>query len=260
MKTNIPSLSVCSIITALALLVIPLIPSKVAALSVVNQSFEDTTGLGAPFNEFHFGLNPGWDYYDPNNIVSGGNGANGIFTGTLDVAAGSPWFDGNTSPDGDRVAILFGYGNAASAGAGEYGLEQTLADSLQANTEYQLQVEVGNIASGFSDNGSYFPLDGFPGYRVELLAGGVVIAQEDSMAIDEGEFATSVVTFVSGNTHAQLGQSLGIRLINLNNVTAPNDVEVDFDDVRLNASPVPIPAALWLFMSALLLGFPLLKK
>jgi hypothetical protein len=74
-----------------------------------------------------------------------------------------------------------------------------------------------------------------------LLAGGVPIAGDDnSLAglIDDGHFGTSTFYITTGTSHPQLGQALGIRLVNLNVVDpafADSDLEVDFDDVRLVA-------------------------
>lgn len=58
------------------------------------------------------------------------------------------------------MCILF---NSGREGEGEYGYEQTLAETLQAYTSYSLSVEVGNIASGTAQNGTFFNLDEFPG-------------------------------------------------------------------------------------------------
>ena len=77
-------------------------------------------------------------------------------------------FFNSIAPEGERVSILF---NSQSEGEGQYGLEQTLAATLEANMTYTLSVEVGNIASGFATNGTFFNLDEFPGYRVDLMAG-----------------------------------------------------------------------------------------
>ena len=109
-------------------------------------------------------------------------------------------------------------------------------------------------------------MDEFPGYRVDLLGGGVVIAQDDNtLTIPEGEFATATVSLSVGDTHPQLGQALGIRLVSLNEIpggftqqTSP-DLEVDFDDVQLSATAIPgVPAVsrwgLVLLVALLLLG------
>lgn len=224
-------------------------------IDVTNGGFEDTRGQRV-FNEFTFGSPAGWNLYDPNGIV----GNPGVFTGTLQPN-GVDFFN-TLAPEGTRVAILF---NAQSEGAGEYGFEQTLTATLQSNTDYELSVEVGNIASGVATNGTFFDLDEFPGYRVELLAGGVVIASDDNgLLIPEAEFATSTVTFQTGALHPLLGQPLGIRLVN-ENIIPPGftqqsspDLEVDFDDVRLVANPieqtpVPEPSSGYIFAIGLMM-------
>lgn len=225
-------------------------------VTVINPGFEDISGE-SEVNEFTFGPLNGWDLYDPGNITDGGDGPT-YFIGTLRPTA--PTFFTNGAPEGERVGIAFNF--FGSGDAGEYGLVQTLSETLQANNDYVLNVEIGNIASGTATNGTFFNLDGFPGYRVDLLAGGVVIAQDNNTlagAIPEGEFATSTVTFQTGDSHAQLGQQLGIRLVNLNQVDASfpaADLEVDFDNVRLSAAPsVPEPAGLiWVAAATMLLG------
>jgi hypothetical protein len=137
---------------------------------------------------------------------------------------------------------------------------------LQANTRYTLEVEIGNIASGTALNGQFFNLDGFPGYRVDLLAGGVVIASDNnSLAgnILEGEWGTSLLSFETNSSHLQLGQTLGIRLVNLNVVdpSAPfADLEVDFDHVRLSAIAVPEPSSGLMIIAAGLTSLALERR
>jgi len=223
-----------------------------APLAVVNPGFEDIGGE-SPVNEFTFGPLNGWDLYDPSSVTAGGQGPT-YYLGTLTPVepdpVGSPgvyeFFPGG-APEGQRVGIAFSF--FGSGGQGEWGFVQVLPDTLQPDTTYTLRVRVGNIASGTSVGNDFFPLDGFPGYRVDLLAGadlpggGVVIAQDDDAlagSIPEGEFAESVVELTTGASHPHLGETLGIRLVNLNEVdpTHPSsDLEVDFDDVRLDASP-----------------------
>ena len=226
-------------------------PSKATPVSIINAGFEDITGQTV-FNEFSFGLPTGWTLFDPNNIT----GSSGIFLGTLQPN-GIDFFN-TTAPEGNRVALLFGNDQF---GQGEYGYTQTLSDTLQANTQYNLSVEVGNIASGTAQNGTFFNLDEFPGYRVELLAGGQVIAADDNTLaglIPEAEFRTSNISFSTGLNNALLGQDLGVRLVNLNEIplgfNADNspDLEVDFDNVRLSIVTVPIPAAIWFFSFGLI--------
>jgi hypothetical protein len=214
-------------------------------VTIVNPGFEDTSGQVSS-NEFTFGTPLGWSIYDPLAITGDQMGLTGFWTGTL-APAGGPYF-GGIVPEGLRVAIPFNLG--AVGGTGVYGFEQTLEGSvLEANTRYELSVEVGNIGSGVAMSGTFFNLEGFPGYRVQLLAGDTVIAADNNMldgAIPEQEFRTSRVTIVIGEVHASLGETLGIRLVNLNEIVSPTnpgnpfpDLEVDFDDVRLLSIPVP---------------------
>lgn len=222
--------------------------ANASSIPIINPGFEDVSGQTV-FNEFTFGEPQGWDFYDPNNIIPDA----GTFTGTLEPN-GTDFFS-TTAPEGNRVGILF---NSEREGEGEYGYVQTLAGTLQANTGYSLTVEVGNIASGTAQSGAFFNLDEFPGYRVELLAGGVVLAQDNNaLAIPEAVFSTSTVQFIVGTTHAQLGQNLGIRLVNLNLIpdgftqaTSP-DLEVDFDDVVLSATAIPEPTSIAFLASGL---------
>ena len=222
-------------------------PSSVLAapITVINPGFEDISGEN-PFNEFTFGPLNGWGLYDPSGITAGGAGGT-YFIGTLRPTPPDFFLPG--SYHGERVGIAFNF--FGSGDQGEYGLQQTLTETLQPNTTYTLDVGIGNISSGTAENGTFFNIDGFPGYRVDLLAGGVVLASDNNSlagVIGEGQFADSTTTFSTGNSHAQLGQQLQIRLVNLNLVDAafPDaDLEVDFDNVRLDAtiSAVPEPSA-----------------
>ncbi len=227
-------------------------------LSVTNAGFEDISGETV-VNEFTFSSPPGWDLYDPDVITGGGAGAT-FFVGTLTPfepdPIGNPGvfvnFPGGAA-EGQRVGIAFNF--EGSGDQGEYGLTQVLSDTLQPNTQYTLQVEIGNIASGTSLGGQSFNLDGFSGYRVDLLAGGVVLASDDNSlfgTIPDGEFGTSTIVFTSG-ANVPASDNLEIRLVNLNEIDPAfpgSDLEVDFDDVRLDATPVPTPTSLALFAAS----------
>lgn len=231
----------------LPLLLIPLL-AQAEELLVINPGFEDITGE-APYNEFTFGPLNGWNLYDPGTITSDGDGPT-FFIGTLTPFETSPgvyeYFPAG-APEGGRVGIAFNF--EGSGGQGEYGFQQTLTATLQANTTYTLQVQIGNIASGVSIDTTPYDLDGFPGYRIDLLAGGIVLdADLNTLAgtIPEGGWGLSTVTFTTGADHAQLGQNLAIRLVNLNVVDPAfpdSDLEVDFDNVTLTANAVPEPSA-----------------
>jgi len=180
----------------------------------------------------------GWLEFDTNGLLDGG--ANSV--GGLNLPPGSVFFPGG-APEGEHAALIF---LLTTTGQGAVGLRQVLDATLQPNTTYTLSVQVGDIASGVGpppcDVFGEFNLDGFPGYQVQLLAGGVEITEDDNTlagVLDDGLFALSTREAVIGNSHPQLGTPLEIRLINLNEADTPENpgIEVDFDDVRLTAQP-----------------------
>ncbi len=136
-------------------------------------------------------------------------------------------------PDGSNVGVTFLQPQLND----EAGLQQTVGATLQVLTQYTLTVEVGNLAY----DGGPFPFTGFPGYRIDLLAGTTVIASDDDTLLPgEGRFLTSTVQVATGATHPNAGEALTIRLVNLD---AAAGIEVNFDDVRLDATPLsPCPA------------------
>lgn len=215
-----------------------------APLTVVNSGFEDTTGQSVSA-EFTFGTPVGWTLHDPNGIMPPGGVGSGFFPGTLQQN-GVDFFNG-PAPEGSRVGILF---NSQGRNDGEYGFQQILTDTVQANTRYELSVEVGNIASGVTTAAGFFNLEGFPGYRVDLFAidqflNETILVQDlDTLIIPEAEFALSTISVDIGAGHTAIGDMLGIRLVNLNQtlgVTPTPDLEVDFDDVRLTATAISEP-------------------
>lgn len=223
-------------------------------IAVTNHSFEANA---APAGNFALLTPTGWSLYNPDGLFN--NNARSI--GVLDPGPlGATTFFSDPIPDGENAALVFMSG---VGGQGVMGISQQLAATLQADTRYQLRVAIGNIASGTGlppqDVFGFFDLDGFPGYRVELLAGGVVIAQDNNLlgnSIGEGRWADSLVEFTTGAAHARLGQQLGIRLVNLNFAGTPGvpNIEVDFDNVRLEALPalrVPVPAPITLLLAGL---------
>lgn len=218
-----------------------------AQIPIVNPGFE---AVVTPPGTFPVGAPPGWSVVDPGNILDNALDA----VGTLNPT-GTTFFPGG-APEGSNVGLIYLSGDQ---GTTPVSLTQVLTATLQPLTTYSLTVSVGNIASGFGAPpfDQFFDLSGFPGYRVQLLAGGVVIAEDDnSLSIAEGTFATSSIQAVIGAAHPQLGQALEVRLTNLNQIQSQNapGIEVDFDDVRLNAQPnaaAPEPASLALALPAL---------
>lgn len=225
---------VIHVISALSVLIAPLslaAPPGGTPIPITNHGFESNNAQPNCF----VGLIPtGWTLYDPNGIHDGAVDAVGV----LDTLPGGPHFQSG-APEGSQVALVFLQGDI---GGGPVGLQQTLGATLQANTRYTLRVQVGDIASGQGpppcDVFGFFHLDGFPGYRVQLLAGGQVIAEDfNSLAplLDDGFFLQTTIVHTTNAAPPQLGQALAVRLINLNTIDTPMDpgIEVDFDDVQL---------------------------
>ncbi len=145
----------------------------------------------------------------------------------------------NGAPEGNMIGSV-SPPDATVAG----GFAQVLSTTLTASTRYTLTVEVGNT--------DYYA--GFPGYRVELLAGGtlaltegvypgevtggtLLVADNNLTPPAEDTFVTVTLSYTAGPTHPLLGQPLQIRLLNLG---APGE-EVEFDAVSLTSLAVHVP-------------------
>jgi len=222
-------------VAAVVVFTLGTLPGRAAPVAITNHSFEADF---APPNMFSIVIPAGWSVYDPHGIIDFGNDVVGV----LNPTGGKNFPEG--APDGVNVGLVF-LGQDVGMPA---GLRQVLAGTLEADMRYTLSVEVGNIASGTNAPpcSCFFDLDGFPGYQVQLLAGGVVIAEDDNSLfrdIPEGEFRTSTISVDVDASHPLLGQPLEVRLINLDIPGTPDApaIEVDFDDVRLDASPFPPP-------------------
>jgi hypothetical protein len=100
--------------------------AQAVPLVVNNHSFEDVSAQTNPGNEFHFGVNTDWALYgrvavSPKN----GAGSTNLFLGTLEPGfpGTNPVFFPPGAPDGDQVALLFGFGQ----GRGNPAIDSTMA-------------------------------------------------------------------------------------------------------------------------------------
>ncbi|MFK5980374.1 MAG: VPLPA-CTERM sorting domain-containing protein [Rhizobiaceae bacterium] len=162
----------------------------------------------------------GWTRYD-------GTVASGVFRPSSYSASGAGFIAG---VHGDQTAY-------SSSG----NFSQTLSEVLGVGT-YNL-----TVAAGFRDD-YYTPTTD---YTINLLAGGSTIATASNASnLHDGWsdiFAT--VTITSGNV--LIGSPLGIQLVH-----SANNTQMNWDNVRLSLSVVPVPAALPLFGTGLAaLGF-----
>lgn len=217
-------------------------------IPIANSGFESNAiGQGA----FSVLVPQGWAIYDPGFIINQNQNSVGVIRPDVPQS-----FFPTGAPEGVNAALVF----LAGAQTAVAGLRQTLTNSLQANTRYRCSVQVGNIASGTSLPGSadgggvFYDLDGFPGYRIDVLAGASVIGSDSNSigaTIPEGVFQQARFYFDTSPAPAQLGQPLSIRLVNLKFPATPGspNIEVDFDDVRLSAGPIPVAATLSISLS-----------
>jgi len=196
-----------------------------ASITISNHSFETPAVAAGDFSTL--APPPGWSGYGSLNF-----GWRTI--GVVNPNSTQLYLD--PVPLGSNVGVTFlgpTHSNTPS------GLAQTLSTTLQARTAYTLTVAVGNMAIDPNPPHNAFNFNGFPGYRVELLAGGFVVAADHNTLLPgEGRFLTSTVYVATSSTHTNIGMPLSIRLINLD--SSPG-IEVNFDDVRLDATPLPDP-------------------
>jgi hypothetical protein len=226
----------CNLLKLSLLAIIPFaltLSAEADLLVITNPSFEDPVTNGGTFSGATNSAPAGWTVYN-----TGATSSERYF-GVWNPSTTNTFPGG--APAGVNVGVIFLENTTNLA---EAGLQQTLGDTLQLNTTYTLTIEVGNFAD---DNATdSFDFAGFPGYRIDLMAGSNTLASDlNTLTPGEGIFETSVVSFTTGSSHTDAGQALAIRLVNLN---GPG-IEVNYDDVRLDASPVPEPST-----TALLLG------
>jgi autotransporter-associated beta strand protein len=191
------------------MLVIPLLISgsafAVTPITITNPGFE----LPVVEEGLYEQAPTGWSAY------------NGAVLGST-VYAYNPSIDdfATEAPEGSNVAGVL----TLLANGVEKGLSQTLSTTFKEGDAYQLTVKVGYS--------NYFAVN--PGYKIQLLAGGTVIAEDDnSLSPAFGQFVTSTLNYVYDPADSGLvNQALQIRLINKGLDDIQN--EVAFDDVQLS--------------------------
>lgn len=202
----------------LALLALPLLAG--VSIPIANAGFESPTLTNGDYTDpdLNNGAIPDWTEI---NAADGG-----VWNITTDEAP-------SEAPEGSNVAWL-----NASFGPQAQGFKQVLSGSgglLQGNCNYTLTTKVSACNSGSG---------GLAAYQIQLLAGGIVLAQDNNtLGAGASSFVTSTVTYTHNPAdNALVGQPLEIR------VSYPPDVPAGrvlmFDDVRLTADS-PSPYATW---------------
>lgn len=177
----------------------------VLSISVLNPSFEQP--LHAP-NANSNGV-PGWTVAGPSNA--------GTFFPT---ASRYPLTGGPT--DGNNVAFSNGQ-----------TISQVLGDVVEALNAYTLQVDVGDRSDTT-----------FPGFDVELYAGGNLLGSVDetTLTVPDGGFATATIEYFATGDDINLGQNFEIRLTS-------DGGQTNFDNVRFTAVQTPEPASYCLWVT-----------
>ena len=187
-----------------------------ASLTIVNPSFEDPVLANGAFT---VNAIPGWsDFISPAVGVFNPSSTSGHYTAEGII------------PDGANVA----YGNSGF-------FCQILSDTLQTNTKYTLDVDVGKRDDGVAtlkrftiDFRAFSPA---PSFSQDTLAGvdsGVPVAPRIAATVPASDsFATNTIMFETGDSHPRAGQSLLICISIFG-----SGAQVNFDNVRLDASSV----------------------
>ena len=214
------------LVTLIAAVTLP--AAAATDIFIQNHSFEDPAIAAGTFDT-DAPAPPGWIEY---GLIDFGYRTVGVLDPT-----GTQLYPGG-APHGENVGVVFlldDPDNQTMVAGIESGMVQTLSATLETDTIYTLSIEVGNIASDPNPPHDIYEFDGFPQYRIDLLAGGQILDSDaNTLLPPEGEFRTSTLQVTIGANHPQEGAQLGIRLANLN--AAPG-IEVNFDNVRLTRAP-----------------------
>lgn len=180
------------------------------ATSASGSAGDPTTVNGTTDGAFEFGIVPGWTVgtavtygvHNPDsNIYSSGK------------------------PNQGEMMVFIDAGS----------ISQTLSSTLQANTKYTLDVDLGRRKDGNGLNAQW---------KVQLLAGSTVIAEDsitspDTIGFSQDSWRTLELTYTSGAIVTS-GQALTIVLDAIGSEYRTSN----FDNVRLDASAIPEPTSL----------------
>ena len=187
-------------------------------VTINNPSFEENIPEDGGWSQGWWGC---WNYE-----VNGWEVSEGVWSGGTFRPSNLVYPNG--VPDGLNVA----YSNLGGS------ISQVLTETLTEGYIYTLRVYVGNRLDWL-----------FPAYAVQLLAGGNLLSEENSLNPQAGSFLLSTLTYTALSNDDWLGLPLEIRLSNEDSSGNP---QVNFDLVTLDASPVPIPAAVLLLGSGII--------
>lgn len=174
--------------------------------------------------------NPGFE----TDVFADGGFQNGLATGWTITNVAGTFNPNNTTqmppigaPEGQNTLFM----NSGTA-------SQVLTTNLMADTIYTLEVDVCDRADVT-----------FPPYAIELIAGATVIASDTGNVAPNAPATTcltSTISYTSTSNEPEIGNALQINF-------ATGGAQVNFDNVRLDASPVPKVPTLSQWMLGLLI-------
>ncbi|MEQ8662167.1 MAG: hypothetical protein RLW62_15235 [Gammaproteobacteria bacterium] len=203
-----------------------------ATVTIVNGDFESTTPL--PFGQPSIGPwgmdnIPGWRATVPRN--------SGIWRqGTAPTLAPLP---------GSTQTAWLGISSGSTA-----AIEQDLVAAIEAATRYVLSVQVGDRSDTPLGSPDGTPGNATGGSAALLSTSGELLAEQvfDGLFVQNG-WRELLLDFTP--TADDIGKQLRVRL-------QSDGIQVNFDNVTLTATSVPVPAAGILLASAL--GLPVLRR
>ena len=193
--------------------------ASAAMISVVNGDIEaDTPSNGNPHHGYWAEGISGWQYSGTNQYNAGSFAPN---------MSGTTVFNSAPANMGSNIAWLT---NGSSA-------YQTLTEVITGSTSYTLTALFGNRND----------IGGGIGGQFGFYAGDVsnIIALSDITDPGDGEWSEQSFTVTAAMLASYVGEQLGIVIFGSGN-------QLNFDYVRVEGTQeVPLPAAVWLFGSAL---------
>jgi PEP-CTERM motif len=175
--------------------------------------------------------------FETDVITNPGDSSPANITGWTDLG-GDPGY-GRTAigqfPSGAPDGVNYAYTNTAAD-----TLSQTLTSSLEADTTYTLTVATGWRADL---PGAGYP--NYPGYKIELWAGGNLLATDSAIVNGGtgvgptiGTWKDVTATYTSPSTVTP-GQFLEVRLLAGATVNGTSAIQTNYDNVRLVSVPEP---------------------
>ncbi len=215
-----------------------------AAISITNHSFEDDVipRNGNPANQTansddwfltssSSSIISGWTIWDDGR--NDGNNANYFLVSAADDSFWNAQL--NNTPEADA--------NDQAFGSAERDIYQELATTLVANTTYTMTIDIGNRVGGGNAGNPGTP-EIYLGYGSTPGVNYLISIDNASLPAQiDGDWVKWSGQFTTGASPVGEGQALRVELNNGSNVGW-------FDNVRLDATPIPEPSAAILLAAA----------